>query len=142
MSSAVQLVPQASVVSAPNVAPNQVTQRRVNDLEDQFVATSRPGPRHCIQEFGSRVGILPRMPIDRTVGPVGSGSSALGGAAIGAAVGTLIWAPLGITALAVTSHPYHSVVRGVLFLVLGILGFTAIGAAIGACAGKDAVGKD
>jgi hypothetical protein len=136
MSAAVQLTPQSSAISAPNVAHAQARQRHVRDIEDQWVAAKRPPVRHCNQEFLTRVGVLPRMPVDPTVGPVGTGGSAAGGALIGFGLGLLIWGPLGITSLAVTNH-YHSVVRGVLFLAVGIPGFTAIGAAIGACVGGD-----
>ncbi len=141
MSSAVQLVPQSSFVSAPNVVTNQVVKPRVSDLEDQFVATSRPTARHCLQEFGTLAGVLPRMPIDRTVGPVGANSSAAGGALTGLAAGLLLWGPLGITAIAVHHHPYHSVLRGVLFLAIGIPAFVIIGALIGKCLGSRSAAK-
>ena len=140
MSSAIQLSSQPSVVSAPQVA--SPAQSQVCGLEDQLVkSTGRTPTRHCIQEFGTRVGLLPRMPVDQVIGPVGTSGSVVGGALIGLGLGLLIWGPLGITALAVSRHPYHSVVRGVLFLALGIPGFTAIGAAIGACVGSGS-GKD
>ena len=140
MSVAVQLVPQSPVVSVPNVAHTQ-PQRQIHDLEDQFEPTKPRTARHCNQEFLTRVGIVPRMPVDPAVGPVGTSGSTAGGALIGLGLGLLIWVPLGVSALAVKkSNSYHSVVRGVLFLALGIPGFTAIGAAIGACAGSG--GKD